>query len=98
MKYEQYLKLLKVRKIFAHYIPLLILFGFMLLPNSYFVMMVYSCFVLIVLYISGFWFLSKNFCPWCGNRFFGTGALSDKKLNGHLFFGKKCQHCNHPKD
>lgn len=96
MRYKEYIKLLKIRRIVAYYVPLLMIFGFIFLQNSYFTRIIYFFFVFIILYITGFWFLSKNICPWCGDRFFGTGALSDKKLNWHLFIGKKCQHCNQP--
>ena len=98
IKLEKYRDLLKWKNIF--------MISPLMLPVSIFILkecLYISDFIAIwvgfslsgsFMFISGFTFLAKNICPWCGDNFFFKNGLM--YLSSSLF-KNKCVHCGEPK-
>ncbi len=94
-KYNQYKKLMKVKRVFISSLSIFMLFMGFLMETLAMPTFAFITALAIYLYISSFIFLAKNICPWCNQSFFlfGKSGIPDTFI---FPFQSKCLNCNQP--
>ncbi|OOS02730.1 hypothetical protein [Moraxella cuniculi] len=94
---QKYAKLLRRRLFITFYLPTILLLGCLILNSLGIHGVLIAMLILPSLYVSLFWFMANNICPWCGESFFSFGFFGYKTSAVELLYAKRCQNCKEPK-